>query len=76
VPGGYLNDTMTVFDTVYNPLETKLLKMAKDAGAKTVNGAEMFIRQAMAQYRIYIGDEPDEELMRKVVSDKLTTSAL
>jgi len=76
VPEGYLNDTMTVFDTVYNPLETKLLKMAKDAGAKTVNGAEMFIRQAMAQYRIYIGDEPDEELMRKVVSDKLTTSAL
>jgi len=67
VPEGYLTEDMTVFDTVYNPLETKLLKMATDAGAKTVNGAEMFIRQAMAQYKIYIGEEPDEDLMRQVV---------
>jgi 3-dehydroquinate dehydratase/shikimate dehydrogenase len=71
VPEGYLADTMTVFDTVYSPLETKLLKMAAAAGAKTVNGAEMFIRQAMAQYRIYIGEEPDEDLMRQVVYGKL-----
>ncbi|MHC4290861.1 MAG: shikimate dehydrogenase [Planctomycetota bacterium] len=71
VPEGVLTEQMTVFDTVYNPLETKLLQMAKAAGAKTVNGAEMFIRQAMAQYKIYIGDDPDEELMRKVVYDKL-----
>ena len=71
VPEGYLTDGMTVFDTVYNPLETKLLQMAKRAGAQTVNGAEMFIRQAMAQYRIYIGDEPDEDLMRQVVYSEL-----
>jgi len=67
VPEEYLDETMTVFDTVYNPLETKLLKIAKDVGAATVNGAEMFIRQAMAQYKIYIGEEPDEDLMRQVV---------
>ena len=72
VPEGYLTAEMTVFDTVYNPLETKLLKMAKDAGAKTVNGAEMFIRQAMAQYHIYIGEEPDEDLMRKAVYEALS----
>ncbi|MHC4987087.1 MAG: shikimate dehydrogenase, partial [Planctomycetota bacterium] len=62
---------MTVFDTVYNPLETKLLKMATEVGANTVNGAEMFIRQAMAQYRIYVGEESDEELMQKVVYESL-----
>lgn len=74
VPEGYLTEGMTVFDTVYNPLETKLLQIAKDVGAKTVNGAEMFIRQAMAQYRIFIGEEPDENLMREVVYQKLNPS--
>ena len=71
VPESVLNGDMTVFDTVYNPIETRLLKQAKAAGARVVNGAEMFIRQAMAQYRIYIGDEPDEDLMRKIVHQKL-----
>jgi 3-dehydroquinate dehydratase/shikimate dehydrogenase len=75
VPEGYLAEGMTVFDTVYNPLETKLLKMAKQAGAATVNGAEMFIRQAMAQYKIYIGDDPNEDLMRKAVYESLNPSA-
>ena len=74
VPEGYLTADMTVFDTVYNPLETKLLKKAKEAGAKTVNGAEMFIRQAMAQYHIYIGEEPDEALMREMVYERLTST--
>ncbi|MHC4551919.1 MAG: shikimate dehydrogenase [Planctomycetota bacterium] len=66
-----INGDMTVFDTVYNPLETRLLKEAKEVGAAVVDGAEMFIRQAMAQYRIYIGEEPDEELMRAIVHKKL-----
>lgn len=73
VPDGYLAETMTVFDTVYNPLETKLLQAAKAAGAATVNGAEMFIRQAMAQYKIYIGEDADEDLMREAVYSKLST---
>lgn len=67
VPAGVLKENMTVFDTVYNPLETKLLKDAASVGATVVNGAEMFIRQAMAQYKIYIGSDPDEERMRQVV---------
>ena len=71
VPDGVLHKDMIVFDTVYNPLETKLLTDAKAAGATTVNGAEMFIRQAMAQYKIYIGDQPDEDRMRKVVYQRL-----
>lgn len=72
LPEGILKEGMTVFDTVYNPIQTRLLKQAEEAGAKTVSGAEMFIRQAMAQYRIYIGDEPDEDQMRKIVHWHLT----
>jgi shikimate 5-dehydrogenase len=66
-PAESIKSDMVVFDTVYNPLETLLLKYAKDAGAKTVTGAEMFVRQAMAQYKIFTGKEADEELMRQTV---------
>lgn len=71
MPQGVLHKDMVVFDTIYNPLETELLKQAKAAGAQTVNGAEMFIRQAMAQYKIFIGQDPDECLMREIVINGL-----
>jgi 3-dehydroquinate dehydratase/shikimate dehydrogenase len=71
VPDGVLKEAMVVFDTVYNPLQTKLLKDAASVGATVVNGAEMFIRQAMAQYKIYTGSDPDEEKMRQVVYQSL-----
>ncbi|MBW8016125.1 MAG: shikimate dehydrogenase [Planctomycetes bacterium] len=66
-PAESIKSDMVVFDTVYNPLDTLLLKYAKDAGAKTVTGAEMFVRQAMAQYKIFTGKDADEELMRQTV---------
>ena len=58
---------MVIFDTVYNPLETKLLQYAAEAGADTINGAEMFVRQAMAQYKIFTGSSADEKIIRKTV---------
>ncbi len=71
VPQTCLNSNMAVFDTVYNPLKTTLLRQAEQAGAKTINGAEMFISQAMAQYKLFIGDQPKEETIRKTVYDSL-----
>jgi len=71
VPVEFLQSGMTVFDTVYNPAETLLLKQAAKAGAKTISGVEMFIRQAMAQYKLFIGTEagdPPEKTMRKTIS--------
>ncbi|MCE5184748.1 MAG: shikimate dehydrogenase [Planctomycetaceae bacterium] len=73
IPDGILNENMIVFDTVYNPLETELLKKAKQAGARVVNGAEMFIRQAIAQYKIFIGKEPQESVVRQIVIEGLTS---
>jgi 3-dehydroquinate dehydratase/shikimate dehydrogenase len=72
VPKECLCAEMAVFDTVYNPLETMLLKQAAEAGAQTVNGAEMFVRQAMAQYKLFTGKEANEEIMRKTVFDCLS----
>jgi 3-dehydroquinate dehydratase/shikimate dehydrogenase len=74
VPAECLKADMTVFDTVYNPAETLLLKQASQAGATTVSGTEMFIRQAMAQYKLFIGTEagdPPEKTMRKTILDQL-----
>ena len=42
-----------VFDMVYNPVETKLLKDAKTAGLKIISGLELFINQAAAQFRLW-----------------------
>jgi len=68
VPAEYIKSNMTVFDTVYNPAETLLLKQAAKAGAKTISGIEMFVRQAMAQYKLFIGTaEPPEKTMRETI---------
>lgn len=68
----YLKRGMTVFDTVYNPPQTLLLKNAKKARAKTVSGLEMFINQAAAQYTLFTRQDPDTSLMRDVLSRCLT----
>jgi len=44
-----------VFDAVYTPKETQLLKDAKEVGAVTVSGEEMFYRQAFAQFKLFTG---------------------
>ncbi|MBM4043329.1 MAG: shikimate dehydrogenase, partial [Planctomycetes bacterium] len=42
-----------VFDSVYNPLETRLLREARAAGCRTVNGLEMFVNQAVEQFELW-----------------------
>lgn len=53
VPKEYLNSNQIVFDAVYSPLETKLLKNAKESGAKTITGTQMLLHQAYAQFELY-----------------------
>jgi len=60
-----------VFDTIYNPIETKLLRDAKAAGAKTVGGIEMFVRQAVKQFEAWTDKPAPVDVMRGVVEDRL-----
>lgn len=62
-----LHSDLTVFDIVYNPLETKLLREAKAAGAKTVSGVLMFIYQGAEAFKLWTGVDPPVELMKKTV---------
>lgn len=60
-----------VFDTIYRPRETKLLKLAKTRGIETVSGVEMFVAQGIAQWEIWTGERAPEKIMRRVVLDAL-----
>ncbi len=53
VPAEALSGAAAVFDTVYTPAETRLLREARQAGKKTISGVEMFIRQAAAQFETW-----------------------
>jgi 3-dehydroquinate dehydratase/shikimate dehydrogenase len=72
VPQECLKKNMAVFDTVYNPTETLLLKQAKEAGCKTISGMDMFINQAAAQFKLFTGKDADPKLMRKTISNCLS----
>jgi shikimate dehydrogenase len=60
-----------VMDCIYNPLKTRLLKDAEEAGCRAINGLGMFVHQGAEQIRIWTGKEPPIELMREVVLAKL-----
>ncbi len=60
-----------VMDTIYNPLETRLLREAKEAGCGVIAGLSMFVRQGAEQIRIWTGLEPPVELMTQVVETAL-----
>jgi 3-dehydroquinate dehydratase / shikimate dehydrogenase len=54
-----------VFDMVYDPGETRLLKLAKERGAQIIPGVEMFIHQAARQFEIWTGKPaPWDEMLR------------
>ena len=58
---------MVVFDTVYNPENTLLVKEARSQGCTVVTGVEMFVRQASLQFTLFTGKESPWELMRDVL---------
>src|SRR5271168_5347838 len=57
-----------VFDLVYNPVDTPLLKMARQKGIAVVTGVEMFVQQGARQFEIWTGKRaPEDEMLRVVV---------
>ena len=65
--GGKELNAGLVFDLVYNPLETPLIKLAKERGIPVVGGLEMFVQQGARQFEIWTGKPaPEAEMMRVV----------
>src|SRR3989454_9646333 len=57
-----------VFDMVYDPAETRLLKLAKERGAQLIPGIEMFVHQAARQFEIWTGKPAPWDDMLRVVT--------
>lgn len=70
-----LKSHQLVFDCVYNPIDTKLLRQAREAGAKTISGVDMFVRQAAAQFEAWTNSPAPAGLFRDVVLTALRARA-
>ncbi len=71
IPVGALADWATVFDCVYVPPETPLLRAARERGHKAANGSEMLIAQAAAAFERWTGESGMADVMRDAVAPLL-----
>ena len=71
-----LHSDLAVLDAVYHPLETTLLRDAKRAGAKTVDGLWMLVHQGALQQLAWFKEIGDVQLMRQAAVDELAVRAL
>lgn len=71
VPKSALRPSLSVLDVVYSPLETRLLRDARDAGAKTVDGAWMLLYQGAAAFERWTGWDAPLEPMNAALRDQL-----
>ncbi len=65
VPEALLRDSHVVFDMVYRPRKTKLIREAEDAGCKTIHGLEMLLNQATIQFETWTGIKAPATVMRE-----------
>jgi 3-dehydroquinate dehydratase/shikimate dehydrogenase len=66
-----LSPDTVFFDTVYNPIETPMLKAAKERGYRTIDGVQMFVKQAAAQFSLWTDHPAPEDLFDTLVRGKL-----
>src|SRR5262249_54905700 len=68
----FLKPGLMVFDTVYTPETTLLIREARSRGCHVLTGVDMFVRQAALQFQLFTGQEAPVELMRSVVKRALS----
>jgi shikimate dehydrogenase len=66
-----IRSDMTVMDIVYDPMDTTLLRIAKERGARVVHGHRMLIGQGIRSYEIWTGRKAPVDVMEKAVLDHL-----
>jgi 3-dehydroquinate dehydratase/shikimate dehydrogenase len=64
-----------VYDLVYNPTPTRLLREAAMAGCQTIGGLEMLVAQAREQFQWWTGDRPPAGVMREAALKRLAELA-
>ncbi len=67
VASGLLKSSLVVFDVVYNPIKTRLLKEAEQTGAQTISGLDMLVWQGALAFEKWTGVKAPVELMKEEV---------
>jgi shikimate dehydrogenase len=67
VPADYLRPDLIVYDIVYNPMKTRLLREAEAAGASTISGVDMLVWQGVLAFEKWTGQKAPVELMKREV---------
>lgn len=67
----YLHSGLLVSDLIYNPLETRLLREARQIGASTHNGMGMFIHQGALAFQLWTGCDAPLDVMKRTVLERL-----
>jgi len=67
IPKEKLNPSMLIFEMIYSPLETRLIKDAQEVGAQTITGENMLLHQGYAAFEIWTAQKPPREVMREAV---------
>ncbi len=70
-PAAFPRPGIVLFDTVYHPENTMLLKLGRERQATVITGMEMFLRQAAHQFKIYTGLDAPLDVMRESLKRKL-----
>lgn len=68
-----LHKDLNVFDIIYNPAETKLMKIAAEMGCNTANGKMMLLYQGAAAFKIWTGENMPIDLVKEKVFPNSTT---
>jgi 3-dehydroquinate dehydratase/shikimate dehydrogenase len=61
----HLRPSTIVFDTVYNPENTLLIKDARQQGCPVITGVDMFVGQAALQFKLFTGHDAPLDAMRQ-----------
>jgi shikimate dehydrogenase len=72
IPSEALRAHHIVFETIYTPARTTLLKNAQAVEAKIIRGSEMFLEQGVAQFELHTGVKAPREVMENIISSALS----
>jgi shikimate dehydrogenase len=67
-----LNRRQLVYDTIYIPRRTRLLKVAEEKGCKILDGAEMLVLQGARSFELWTGQSAPVDVMRKALLQALS----
>lgn len=72
IPGNQLKNTMVIMEAIYTPRETRIIKDAKKARAKTITGERMLLHQGAAAFTLWTSQKAPFTAMEKAVEKELS----